>query len=333
MLDVKLIDRGPKQNSKSIIVTKGKETFKYLPSEITEYGFENGKTYYSREIDLNGYKKDVFLERLATGKVSLFRCFVGKQEKFFLLRDSIFLELENNYESFKAIIGTCTSLSDAAKLASYHKGPLTKLVSLSNNCIEKPFPFKRIGILTGINQNTYKVTSAFSYEFLNDFDFQPISSFLIGAFVDLPIKMTYFSFIVNAYFTGNSTAINQRKTSSDIDVLINTQSLHLPIKLQYTLPTLKWRPFINIGGKFTHNFKNASTIYRSDIDGSVILINQPIKNKAISQNLIGFTAGVGLSYNLDFRKRIYLEISTSGSRGKSKDLSQKEMALLFGFSF
>ena len=49
-----------KQNSKSIIVTKGKETFKYLPSEITEYGFENGKTYYSREIDLNGYKKDVW---------------------------------------------------------------------------------------------------------------------------------------------------------------------------------------------------------------------------------------------------------------------------------
>jgi hypothetical protein len=97
--NVKVIVRTPSNNAQFIdVATKG-DTIRYTAHDIVEYGSRYGKIYVSKEINIDGTNKRVFLDRLVMGDVNLYLYKERNLETFFVERttssDNQFLEITN----------------------------------------------------------------------------------------------------------------------------------------------------------------------------------------------------------------------------------------------
>jgi|WetSurMetagenome_2_1015567.scaffolds.fasta_scaffold00436_3 hypothetical protein len=75
---------------------KSDERKLFLPGDIYGYRIENYKFYVSRQIEINGAKRSVFLEYLIKGIVDLFYYIDSGDEYYFIYRDGVLYPLTNN---------------------------------------------------------------------------------------------------------------------------------------------------------------------------------------------------------------------------------------------
>jgi len=70
----------------------------FLPKEINEYRYQDGKYYVSREIEIDSVLTPVFLNFLLKGTIELYVYYtpVTRTEIFYVLKDNILAKLENN---------------------------------------------------------------------------------------------------------------------------------------------------------------------------------------------------------------------------------------------
>jgi len=59
---------------------------RYLPDELTGYGFKSGRLYVTRTIPIEGVDRKVFLQQLQSGRASLYY----HDEKYYIEKDSLF---------------------------------------------------------------------------------------------------------------------------------------------------------------------------------------------------------------------------------------------------
>ncbi|MEQ8646194.1 MAG: hypothetical protein RIC06_03350 [Cyclobacteriaceae bacterium] len=336
-LGIKLIEGTAINNAQFVRLQKGHKEVKYYPDQLAQYGFKNGTVYESRSISVSGQTKSVFLERLIQGKLNLYYYTEKGIKTYFLERDStLFVEVKEDAD-FNEKISYYTSdfnwKINQTRLVRYSRKSLSKFVSLYNKGLNMPLPFPRFGIVTGYNRTHLLVPSKTSTVQLNGISFSPSSSVSFGVFADLPIEMSYFSIHSEANFSKSGFAVNSQSPQSDIDVIVNTASVNIPLLVRYTLTTLFWRPYINAGLVYSYQVKYDSHIYESTEEQNVVTINEIHRDPLISRNRYGYSMGVGLQKNLDFRKIFAIELRHNELSGKANTLNQKQTSILISLSF
>jgi hypothetical protein len=336
---IRVIDRGAIQNARQCQIGEKNKKLIYSPDEVEEYGFDD-VVYVSRIIKINNEEKKVFLERLNKGKINLYYYRDRHGRTYFLEKGSgKLVELsknDNEKNSFKDLLKyyvlDCDSINDALKLLRYNKAALSIFVNQYNLCIRKPFPFIRYGLTIGygVAQPEYLKISD---EVLRNTVFKKDKSFNIGLFTDIPILHSYFSLHSELYFQKNAFSGHSVIDKTVNDILINTSSINIPLLIRYTYPSLKLRPYVNIGGSFTYNIRNNNAVCKATIFNNIIA--EEFNNSTIySEKQIGYTVGSGIQYNIDYRKSIFFELRFNNLYGLTKETyGNKNFQGIIGINF
>ncbi len=337
---VRIVDGGPVQNSKFCRVGVKNQTIKYSPDEVKEYGINMRKIYISKRINVDDENKRVFLERLAKGSINLYSYKYKKGQKLFLERDSGQLleilktgnDIGNYKDLLKSFTQDCNKVTESVKLASFNKLSLTKLIDQYNSCIEKPFPFTRYGLALGYTiSNLYG--SKMSDEVLKKAIFENDISFNYGVFIDVPIFLSYFSIHPEIYYKRNSFLSHFTSYNNVNDIIINATSINIPLLIRYSYPSLKLRPFVNIGSTFSYNYRNENMAYTAIISNNIVEINEIYHYKIYSDKLFGYTIGSGIQYNIDFKRSLFVELRYNSLRGMTfHTYENKNLGILLGIN-
>ncbi|MBF9255749.1 outer membrane beta-barrel protein [Pontibacter sp. 172403-2] len=333
---IKLMEGTAKDNAQFVRLKSKNGEIRYSAEQLTEYGFKNGTVYLSKSISVSGQIKKVFLERLEHGKISLYYFTAKGIKTYFLEKDStIFVEISK--DDFRKHILENTSdfewEAEQVQLVKYNRKSLSKIISMYNNGNNRPFPYPRFGIIAGYSRTSLGVSTSVSSEHLNGISFTPSSSALFGVFADLPIEKSYFSLNTGVNVTKSGFSVNSSTPQSTIDVVVNTTSVNVPVLLRYTLPTLGWRPFIDAGGSYLYHLTNKGKIYESSIDQTTVTIDEVQQETLISRSMVGYSLGIGLQRNLDFRRIAAGELRFNQFPGNDITFQKTQLEILVSFSF
>jgi hypothetical protein len=144
--------------------------------------------------------------------------------------------------------------------------------------------------------------------------------------------MSYFSVNAGVNFSKNSFSLNYKSRQSEVDAVINLTSFSLPLLFRYTVPGLKWRPFINAGGIYSCHLRNENKIYRASIDQNIVTINDVITGSLVSEHMPGYLSGIGLQHNLSYRKVVSAELRYNQLLRNNSTLNKSHFDILFCFS-
>lgn len=313
---VKLLNGGSIDNSSFCQVKRGDSVIKYSPDEVKEYGFNGGRIYISKPIKFSDSVRNVFMERLVDGKTTLYY-FKGRDfSSFYIQKDSSSLivlpkslSTRNDYNSrLTDLTSDCQKVADASKLVAYRKKSMSEFISRYNRCESMPFPVIRYGLFAGMIQSGIVLKRGISDEFMNKFTFSADKSLYYGLFMDVPILATDFSAYIGLGFYQSSFSSRYRSESEDSDILIHLSTIKVPFLLTYTLPSLKFRPYINLGINYSNNIRNNSTIYKAVISNNIVQYESPIKDHLTCANQLGYATGLGVKFHQNYRRIIFAEI-------------------------
>jgi hypothetical protein len=344
-----VVDGGDRLNSSICQIKKGGEFYKYSPNEVKRYGFANGRIYVSKEIHINDTSVHrVFLEQLVNDKTTLYY-YNGKAVRtFFIEKDStLFTELprndiQNKKKGFHNILfnitSDCRNVSDATKLVLYNKRSLSKLIQRYNNCELKPFPFLKYGLIFGYGFTKLSPSSSGdpTYpSYLSGINFKYDPGYILGLFIDWPILASDLSFRSEFLYSRNGYSYNLDNSGKIIDLVINTTSLSIPVLFRYTLPTIKTRPFIELGGIYTYNIRNEGIEFESSKNNDVITVLNASYNPLISDKQVGYSFGGGVQFSLRYRNILSLGLRYSNLYRVSEQgsLNEKTIHLISSISF
>lgn len=340
-IGVNLIDGGAIKNAQQCQIGEKKKTLIYSPDEVKEYGFKDGSVYISRIVKINNEEKKVFLERLSKGNINLYYYKDKKGKKFFLEKDSGQLVevlkkgIDNsNYKNFlNPYIQDCNNVTEALKLVTYSKPSLTKFIDQYNSCLHKPFPFIKYGLIIGYGISK-PLNSKISDKVLKNAVFKNDNTFNFGLFADIPILLSYFSLHPEMYIQKNAFSSHYNFGNTVTDIIMNTTSINIPLFIRYTYPTLKLRPYVNIGGTFTYNVRNNNAVYTATISNDIIEIEETNNSNIYSAKQIGYAVGGGIQYNIDYRKSLFFEVRYNNSYGLTKETyGNKSFQCIIGINY
>lgn len=340
-IGIKLVDGGDVLNSRFCQVKKRNNIIKYSPYEIEEFGFKDGRVYLSKEIQLSDSVQKVFLERLSKGKANLYY-FKNKEFKtFFLEKDSTsFLEISKHNndnitynQQLMDLFLDCSNVKDAINFVSYNKKSLSKIINRYNNCELKPFPHFRYGLIVGYYIAKLIPVSDNSNEDINYFDFSYDGGFLSGLFIDSPISVSDFSLHTEFYYSKHGYSYNKFVDNKDLDFVANISSLKLPVLLRYSYPSIKYRPFINLGGIMTFNIKNENLLYETTVLNNIVEINDTQNTSLIGKYQAGYSVGAGIEYSLNLQKSLFVELRYNKLFDNVRVLNESIINLLTGINF
>jgi hypothetical protein len=311
---IKLIDGGVRTNSRFCQIKKNEEIIQYSPYEVKEYGFKDGRNYFSRIIIVDNKEQKVFLERLNKGKIILYYYKDKNGKKFFIEKDKAQLvELNNDntnhsfVDSIKFYTNDCEKVKDRLKLIKYRKKSLSRFINQYNSCKNKPIPHIRYGVSIGYAVSQ-PLDSKIKDDFLNSAVFANDKALTMGLFLDIPILHSHFSFHPEVYYQKNAFSSHSESISSVDDVVINATSINIPLLIRYTLPTVKFRPYLNMGGTFAYNIRNENIVSHAMINNGIINIVFPEEKNVYSQRQIGYSLGGGIQYDFTNWKSIFVEL-------------------------
>lgn len=331
------------QNAMFCQVRKENEILKFFPNDIKEFGFKDGTVYISKEINISNSIKQVFLERLVRGTVNLYYYKDKNVKTYFIEKpDGTTKELprfsfENDKIKFNTILSDltsdCKNTFEATKLVSYKKKSLSEFIKLYNSCDSKPFPFFKYGFIIGYGLTKYSRTNYLpSYLYFSVFDFRYNGSLSVGLFIDKPIFARNLSLHVETSLTSNVVSDHQTINDTRYDLVLKTSSLSIPFLVRYTYPSLRNRPYINIGPIYTYNFNNSNTLHETKPGKFTDLSNW---YKIVPNNLFGFSIGAGIQKRITYRNNIFFELRFNKLYGPSsfEFLNKGEFNLLTGINF
>ncbi|MEO9476264.1 MAG: outer membrane beta-barrel protein [Cyclobacteriaceae bacterium] len=353
---IELIPGPARDNALFIKVKSNNGETIYSPQEIKEYGFENGKVYVSQEVFPDNPGKRVFLEKIEEGKITLYLYSGKKQKSFFLKSDSsTLIKISRKKSEYRKLLLEQTRgfawKGQQPQLVTYRKQSLAKLISQYNAGKHRPLNFAHLGIRAGYVMSSYKISPKL-YELsspvfdqrLRDIRNGRSSNFLLGAFGEIPIGKNDFSLLIETNYMKGGFSTFSRTTvydyfieefkTFDVDMVVKLSTIQIPLLLRYTLPKLKWRPFVNVGGNFAYHFKNSSRVYQSDITSDVIMMRLPTKENHMSIYTFAYNIGAGLQYNLNYRNMMSAELRYNNQIPTGNAyIVDNQLNLLINFTF
>jgi hypothetical protein len=314
-LGVNIKDRGAIQNSRECKIEGKSQTLIFSPAKVTAYRLNDGRLYLSKVININNKENRVFLELMSKGKLNLFFYKSAEESRFFIEKDSgqlVDLPKKSNEKMIyrdilKSNVLDCGYASDAVSLVSYNKSSLTRFTDKYNSCSEKPFTFLRYGLTAGYG--FAKPTNwGIEDKILKEAVFKADSYFSIGLFMDIPVYRSNFSVHPEIYYQKNAFSGHLDDNNIAYDCIINSTSISLPVSIRYTYPSVKFRPYFNLGATFGYNIRNNNAAYSTTTDNDTINIEELNYGTIYSDIMIGYMAGAGVECKVDRRRSLFIEL-------------------------
>lgn len=349
LIGMEMVVRTPSHNSRYIETTFKGVTTTFAPDQIVEYRTRYDKVYESRQVDISGETKQVFLERLANGPYKLFYYRQKGLTTYFLTDSStaelkpVELERGNYREELASHLTKNEWISDHLRIAKYRRNSLAKLVSFYNDGKERPFPYAKFGVSAGSGITKMTVSSKFGFalraspislatEIVRTTPIPADLSLSLGVFGDIPILLSNLSLNVGIYYTKNNYLVVLESTNFLREIEIDLATIQVPILLRHTFPKAQIRPFINGGIVFSKNTSNTNAVYQT-----VLTVNSPqriniTRESYIDDSQFGLICGGGLQKTIDHRKTVSLELRLGKFFGNDRSLGKSQANLMLGFT-
>lgn len=342
---VRLIDGGTIENARYCKILRGKDTVRYTPYDLVEYGFKNGKVYVSKDISMKGEPRRVFLERIVDGPPTLYYYRYPGGSTFFLEKEDaplneIPFRNEQGIHFRKQLAGItsdCKNLQDAARVVAYKSYSMGTFFERYQDCELRPFPFNKIGLIAGVGASRLSTTEAQEDQLISLFDFKYDKSFVFGAFMNTPIAQSDFSTYAELMFFKTSYSYEGEDiVGGAIAVKYiefnNTKTMFLlPLMARYTYPSNRIRPFVNAGLQASFVLQNTNSfIDRRGHDMQIYSIPVTIPGPGM-----GYVWGVGAEIKLDYRRNLFIEFRNGQLYNLSEmnNLREQTSGIYFGINY
>lgn len=294
---IKLLDGGSVDNSLFCEVSEQGKVTRYSPSQVKEFGFSDGRIFKSFPVKINDSVSRYFLERLVSGKVILYYLKLKKGEERFYLTDSCDIDLvellqpEEQYRvTLQSLITDNPVAGQNIQYVKLKKPGLTRFVKGYDNNVNRPFPRFQYGFTLGLNLSGFSAVDSRSIYSVPDYGNKLNIS--IGAFADIPLNFTNFSFHPEIHYRRTGTSVAFLYNGNGNDLVITYSSLCIPLLLRYSIIKNKTSPYFELGPVYTRAVRNKSVIYEYDVTGNDIFINL-VDSPIMQKNLGGFSVGTG----------------------------------------
>jgi len=328
---------GGYHTSELVQIKVGDHLVPYSPYEIKEFGCKNGRVYISRGVPNGDSTRRVFMERLGTRGLTMYYYKQGWRRHFFIGKDSTSsIELPRHSrqnqrfdKQLVELMSSCPSAANAAKLVRYSRNSMAKLISRYNSCLSRPFPYFKYGITLGYE--LVKQVPLQQIADLNLLNFSYEGGFIVGIFLDEPIRTSDFSFHPEAYFSQQRISSAGVFGNMDVDYISTLSGIKLPLLLRYAYPSNKIRPFANAGGIFSYNVQNINHLYESIIINNRVNIADLGPFPLVDKMQFGYSFGGGVEYRFSYRRSIFLEVRYSSVSGAAHPSSMTDSEVTFLF--
>lgn len=343
---VRLIDGGTIENARYCRILRGKDTVRYTPYDLVEYGFKNGRVYVSKDISMKGESRRVFLERIVDGPPTLYYYrFPGGSTYFLDRKDATLTEIPFRNEQgihfrkqLAGITSDCKNVQDAAKVVAYKSNSMSTFFERYQDCELRPFPFNKIGLIAGVGASRLSTTEAQEDLLISLFDFKYEKSFVFGLFMNTPVAQSDFSTYAELMFFRTSYSYEAEDIVGDGVVyqtieFNNTKTMFLlPLMARYTYPSNRIRPFVNAGLQASFVLQNSN----SNIDRRSAQ-NDPLHSipVTIPGPGLGYAWGVGVEVKLDYRRHLFIEFRNGQlfNLGEIDNLREQTSGIYFGINY
>jgi hypothetical protein len=294
---INLVDGGAIDNSRFCQVTEKGTITKYNPSEVKEFGFSDGRIFKSFRVKIKDSVSNYFLERLVGGKVILYYLRLKKGEERFYLTDSSdtnLIELSQTREEYRVILDSLINDNPVASknipFVKLNKSSLIRFLKDYDNNANRPFQRFQYGFTLGLNVTGFSAVDPGSIYSVPDYSNKLNIS--IGAFADLPVSFSNFSFHPEIYYRRTGASEEFLYKGNVNDLVINYSSLCLPLLLRYSIISKKISPYFELGPVYSRAIRNKSALYEYEVTGNDIFINL-VDSPIMQKNLCGFSVGSG----------------------------------------
>jgi hypothetical protein len=315
------------------------EPDEYFPEQIKAYGIENAKLYVSKQIKSAKGVKNVFLECLVAGKISLFYLQGEDGEMFYIEKDTLLSELSNaeireerggstfsrksNYYKgmLKYYMKDCPEMTTKILSADYDKKSLIDLsldyqqrMCKREQCVvyEKQIPkaqlFFGVDGGYGIQSLHYYFAGEDNIFFHLQSDYYAFGEILGRVTLDEKQK-AFFQLNMGfstAKFKGSNLYNESASAYQDIDYRYDC--FISGVQLGYRMLNSKLKPYVTAGIPFQIILTEDGTCtthkytYKFNNKGAYL----PGKNNDPEKMLIGAQVGLGIEYPFKNRKTVYL---------------------------
>lgn len=327
---VRMLDATPTERAKEITVflPDEKEPITYYPEDITGYGLENGRTFISSFIRINGEKRKVFLEELVADDSIKIYYYAGIPKEMFFIKKTgeARKEIRDKGAEFKAyLMGKAAQCKDLKKLNKHriklHPSSINRFYEAYTNCNIHLFPRFRMGVKLGIGLNVPKTNDNPLYTYRAGI------SYLIGLTASIPIddKLSFNPEILYINHYNNTGAEDAGQKSLSGREKFKQQSLQLPLLFRSSFNQLTGRyiPFIEAGPIVAFNLSGKRQWERTVLDPDLIT-KKDTDEPDLEKIQFGGAIGIGVEYKLNLKQSLYLGLRYSYSVGNNRKLDIKE---------
>lgn len=317
---VKIIDQGDILNSRICIVIDKKETLEFTPYQLTEYR-TNNKIYVSKEIEINGESRRVFLKRLLRDSTSLYYYRAKGVKKFYFQKDDQELKAlprrktTNGKITYKEILHNhtedCSYTTDFARFIRYNKRDLTSLFRNYNECTPAQFSVRKYGLMAGFGNFITFIPKNDKTQLKDVFNFYHKPQSSVSFFVDNPVYGDVLSLFIAISLSQRADSYIARFRDTDLDLVMNSLNLQIPVLLRYRITTAKFNPFLSAGAILGYDLQNETYIYQAHFNQDVITIEKTPYVIPDINFFAGFSAGAGIEYKHNIRNVISFELRYS----------------------
>jgi hypothetical protein len=290
--------------------TKKGETRVYKANELQSYAVTNDKYYASMVLD-SATKEKMFVEKLVTGKVSIFRyhdTFYAQKDKLYKLEKSVKKVNDKNawYEQeYKKYAGTlnfltldCGSMGGKAFNADLNEHDLVDLAVEYSRCMDHPYvdykqfkPHHTISYypLVGVSSTNLSFTSDI-YPYISS-DRTTVSSvapaYGVGVEFVQPRSIENLSANIELIFSNHhfSDYAESKKNSKYIteDINLDYSRIRIPISLKYNFTTGLTKPYARFGFQMSLFFSGHMKVYQT----STSVYDPTVESDHLDENDIG----------------------------------------------
>lgn len=335
-----LVEGNDIENSRFCQIKEGDKVIIYTPYEVKEYRFKNGRTYKSFPIKINDTISRYFLEKLVEGKTNLYylRTKDGIRKYYLIEGDSTnLLELPLLKEEYRAIFDSvvkgCPQAARNIPFIKIQKYNLMRFIYDYNNCANRPFPRFKYGFSIGISATQISAVNKKSIYSIPNYNKDWTIS--IGAFMDIPIPFSNFSFHPEIYYRRNSISKSFVNVYASDDLVINYSSICFPLLFRYSILSKKISPYFQVGPIYSRAIRNKSTLFEYESVNNNIFI-KIIDSPVLQTDMGGFSIGSGMMSKFGSKSAWFGEIRYSKFYNLghgSKLLNLSEITLGIGLIF
>ncbi|MEZ4945498.1 MAG: porin family protein [Cyclobacteriaceae bacterium] len=305
-----IVDQGIFKNNREVKYSLSKDkstpTETYLPQDLKEFQISDDDIYVTKTIQDNDTTTNTyFLLRLTGGEHNLYMLKNKGEKRFFGETNEELQELPKN--SYKEAITTMMDHTDWRRvlpLVRHNRKSLRRFYYLQNNSYSGVIPSFRKGLIYGKSNSSIRI---------KDLEKKAISiknkqSTFFGAFIDFPMGLIpNWSINIQAYYHENNFNLYYIQPAEELDFVINTTSITVPLLVKYRTTARTLRGFVGAGASLSYYLERENQLLTTTKTGTYLEISKMPLN-SINKYKFGALLGAGVECSIFPKYLLGLEL-------------------------